>query len=916
MPVLQANCLSCHGDKTSASGGLWLGNRNAMLKGGANGPAIDLKNPAKSLLVKAINYQGLQMPPSGKLPKAQIEILTRWVRMGAPFAVGTDKVAAPVAKHGPPQVNAETMSFWSFRPAKRPAVPQVRQTDWVKNPIDAFVLAKLESSGMKPAPRATRSALIRRAYYDLIGLPPSPDEVRTFAADTSANSYEKLIDRLLASPQYGEKWGRHWLDLVRFAETNSYERDGPKPNAWRYRDYVIKSLNEDKPYDQFVMEQLAGDELLQSARVSGTPALDVGANNSYTAAVSRHGSPRELFAPTTRSSTHNPVSGPLRFAPRFPDALIATGYFRLGIWDDEPSDPLQALYDDLDDIASTTGQVFLGLTVGCARCHDHKIDPMPQKDYYRFLSFFSGLTRFGERSPASIYEASLRPIAPEAETKKQRAEIVAHRAKVKLVERELSDIESRFLKDLSPVEKEEFKNEGARIDIARKHVPASLSQEDVDRYAKLFAEKMRIEEFQPAALDMALCVTELGSKPRPTHVLMRGNPHVEGDLVEPGFPSVLSPPAPDITNFETSESCGRRLALAKWIASPENPLTARVIVNRVWQYHFGRGIVRTPSNFGLMGSKPTHPELLDWLASELTNPAMDDGRWTMDDGSGTNSLAHRASRITFADSGQLTNDDRDVATPLTHRASRITSAFLPSSIVHRPSSNPVPWSLKRLHKLIMLSNTYQMASTSEPAALAKDPENDLMWRFEMRRLQAEEIRDSILAVNGSLNLQIGGPSIYTEIPKEVLAGQSRPGDGWGKSTREQECRRSVYVFVKRSLITPVIASFDGPETDFTCPVRFATTQPTQALGLLNSTFINEQARVFAAYLKQRAGIESLAQVRLALQRVLQREPAANEIDRGVRFIAAAMRDHKLDLNEALKQFCVVALSLNEFIYLD
>ncbi|HEU4752667.1 MAG TPA: DUF1549 domain-containing protein, partial [Armatimonadota bacterium] len=327
-PVLEEKCVSCHsGEKPQ--GGLRLTSREAVLKGGGSGPAVNISKPEQSLLVAAVNYSGRRMPPQGKLPQKQIDALTQWVRMGLPWPSGEQASLEPKAHAGPPQVTPETMKFWSFQPVRRPQPPQVKQKAWVHNPIDQFILARLEKEGLKPNPPASRAVLIRRAYYDLIGLPPSAAEVQAFVSDPSPNAWEKVVDRLLASPQYGEKWGRHWLDLVRYAESNSYERDGTKPNAWRYRDYVIQSLNQDKPYDQFITEQLAGDEI----------------------------------------------------SPRTPERLIATGYYRLGLWDDEPADPEQALYDDLDDIANTTGQVFLGMTIGCARCHDHKLDPVPQKDY-------------------------------------------------------------------------------------------------------------------------------------------------------------------------------------------------------------------------------------------------------------------------------------------------------------------------------------------------------------------------------------------------------------------------------------------------------------------------------------------------------------------------------------------------------
>ncbi|HZP82023.1 MAG TPA: PSD1 and planctomycete cytochrome C domain-containing protein, partial [Chthonomonadaceae bacterium] len=686
LPILQNNCFSCHSG-AKPMGGLRLTGRQDILQGGQSGPAAVPQKPEESLIIRAINYQGRQMPPTGKLPQAQIEVLTQWVKKGLPWPRDGKAIPEPTKHFTPPQVTPETMRFWSFQPVRRPAIPKVRQKSWVRNPIDAFVLKRLEAAGLAPSPPASKAALIRRVTYDLTGLPPSPEQVQAFLADTSPDAYEKLVDRLLASPRYGEKWGRHWLDLVRYAETNSYERDGPKPNAWRYRDYVIQSFNQDKPYTRFLTEQLAGDELPN----------------------------------------------------RTPEQLIATGYYRLGLWDDEPADSQQALYDDLDDIVSTTGQVFLGLTINCARCHDHKLDPIPQKDYYRFLSFFNGLTRYGEGSPESVAAASLRPIALESEIQKNKAEVAAYEAKKKANQDASLAIEQKVMADLAPVEKEEFRNEDARPAILRKRVPKRLSQAEFDRYLALSEERKALEKAAPKALDMALCVTEVGTTPRETHILLRGNPHVEGDTVAPGFPSVLNPPAPNIAPCAASGTSGRRTALARWIASERNPLTARVMVNRVWHYHFGRGIVRTPSDFGFQGAKPTHPELLDWLAAE------------------------------FMARG---------------------------------------WRLKPLHRLILLSSTYRMASQANPRALAKDPANDLLWRFDMRRLEAEEVRDSILAVNGSLNLKMGGPSIYPVMPEAVLAGQSMPGAGWGQSPPEEQRRRSVYIHVKRSLITPILASFD------------------------------------------------------------------------------------------------------------
>lgn len=725
-PVLAENCYRCHGEKKQR-GELRLDSLAAILEGGGRGPAIVPGQPEKSLLIKAIGHEDkdLKMPEDKKLPREQIDALTQWVKMGAPWPGATQAAAGP--KKGEFVISDRDRAHWSLQPVKRPAVPAVKNAGWVKNPIDAFILAGLEAKGLVPNLPASRQELLRRVTYDLTGLPPTPAEVAAFLADAAPDAYPRLVERLLDSPRYGEKWARHWLDLVRYAETNSFERDNPKPNVWRYRDYVIRAFNSDKPYDLFLKEQLAGDELGRSD----------------------------------------------------PDAIIATGYYRLGIWDDEPSDPVLARYDGLDDIVATTGQVMLGLTFDCARCHNHKIDPIAQKDYYRLLAFFHNINHFRNGGPTD-------------------------------------------------------------------EMPIFTSPEVSKVYA---AEARALEEKrnQTPPAERALCVTESGPTAPETFVLMRGNPHVKGDKVEPAFPSVFNLPDPVLPPRKPgARTSGRRLVLANWIASPANPLTARVMVNRLWQHHFGRGIVRSPNDFGLHGFRPTHPELLDWLASE------------------------------FVAKG---------------------------------------WSMKAMHRLILTSNAYRMSSRGNPQALTADPMNDLFWRFDMRRLSGEEIRDSILAVSGNLNLKMFGPSVYPEIPREVLAGQSVPGRGWPVSPPDEQNRRSVYVHVKRSLLLPILESFDLAETDRTTPVRFSTTQPTQALGMLNGDFLNKQARVFADRLRKEAGADAKAQVRLALMLATSRTPTDAEIDRGLRFIDAVRQDGA-SAATALDLYCLLVLNLNEFVYLD
>lgn len=813
VPILQAHCFSCHGAEPKIQGGLRLTSRVTILEGGESGPAVSVDSPDESLLLEAIRYESFEMPPKGKLPQAQIEILTRWVSMGLPWS--DEAAAAALKPHAVPKVDEKARQFWAFKPVAHPKVPEVQNKAWVRNLIDAFILAKLEARGFAPAPMADKPALLRRLHYAVTGLPPSPEEVDAFIADSSPDAYERRVDQLLASRHYGEHWGRHWLDLVRYAETNSFERDGPKPNAWKYRDYVIQALNEDKPYDQFIREQLAGDEL----------------------------------EPVTR------------------DGVVATGFYRLGLWDDEPADRELSYYDQLDDIVSTTGQAFLGLTIGCARCHDHKIDPFPQKDYYKFLAFFHGINSYGNGPEAQrIVESESATVGASSGALAAGVKIQPFRDDAggsakptdefsrKLVEikQQIASIEESVGKNLVAGMRDDFAHVENRQRILEGQVGTTITSKEFARYCELVKEKDLLELSRPATAEAVLAVIERGHEPRETFVLARGNPAGKEDMVQPGFPSVLGPAAaidPAIPAApQGSLSAGRRKIVADWIADRDNPLTSRVIVNRLWQYNFGRGLVRSSSNFGYMGTPPTHPELLDWLAGELA-------------------------------------------------ANRMR--------------------LKPLQRMLLTSNAFRMSSKADPAVAEQDPENDLISHFDLRRLSAEEIRDSILAVCGNLNLsKSGGPSVYPPIPREVLAGQSMPGSGWGKSTPEEQASRSVFVFVKRSLAVPLLASFDAPDPDGPCPVRFTTTQPSQALGLLNSQFLAEQSQLLAENLQQVAGPDPTAQVRLALRRTLQRMPTDAEVDRGLKFIVQLQDEEKLSPKVALSRFCLLAINLNEFVFLN
>jgi mono/diheme cytochrome c family protein len=767
-PIFTKRCFACHGPD-AFEGGLQLHKRERALAELDSGErAIVPGNTEASAIVERIaaDDPDYRMPPKGKaLEKDQIELIRRWIAEGA-----------------------EWQSHWAFRPPQPQSTPAVKNKDWVKNPIDAFILRRLEDAGLSPAPPADKVALIRRAHHDLTGLAPTPEEVDRFLADSSPDAYEKLIDRLLASPHYGERWGRHWLDLVRYAETNSFERDGPKQNAWRYRDYVIRSFNDDKPYDQFIREQLAGDEL---------PEV------------------------TT-------------------DSIIATGYYRLGLWDDEPADEKQARFDELDDIVSTTSQVLLGLTVNCARCHDHKIDPIPQADYYRFLAYFHEVYPFGTRADQLTWNQT------DIGGSEVAAEHQALAAQQEQIREEQQAIEQRGIAKMSA--EDQRKTEGdERAAVLREKLKEFLSDEDWQRYTELRALARELRRKKLPSREMALSVKCMPQPPE-TFILQRGNPHVPGEKVEPGVPEIFAsknPPIPERT--AGAKSSGRRLALANWIASPNNMLTGRVMANRVWQSHFGRGIVRSTNNFGQIGDRPTQPELLDWLAAEFTR----DG-----------------------------------------------------------------WRLKSLHRTIMHSNAYRMSSQSNSEGLAKDPTNDLFWRFDMRRLSGEEIRDSIHAITGLLNSKMYGPSIYPEISAEVMAGQSMPGAGWGKSSQEEQARRSIYIHVKRSLITPILADFDFPETDVSCAARFATVQPAQALGMLNGKFLHDQAEAFAARLRREAGDDRRAQVKRAMRLAILREPHEREIERGLALIESLKQKHGASDEAALKYFCLFVLNLNEFVYLD
>ncbi|MDB4544637.1 PSD1 and planctomycete cytochrome C domain-containing protein [Akkermansiaceae bacterium] len=948
-PLLEDHCVRCHGGKDSkghvkAKSGLQLISRKGIVIGGDHGSAFDEKEPEKSLLLHVVSYEddNLQMPPKGKLNEEARAVLLDWVKRGMPWTPEDADVLLEVEEDDKSitTINEFSKSRWSYQPMSRPEVPVVDNAEW-KAPIDAFIYDGVSKKGLQPNAPASRAELIRRAYYNLTGLSPTLAEVREFENDKSPNSWEKVIDRLLASTAYGEKWGRHWLDLVRYAETNGFERDSDKPFVWRYRDYVIKALNEDKPYNQFLIEQLAGDELAK---------------------------------------------------PTF-DSMAATGYHHLMQWDDEPADRKQHYYDVLDDNVRTTTEVMLGMTVGCARCHDHKGDPISQEDYYHLMSFFRGIV------PFSRGEGPVEKIVFDGVDDGYEAVLAAHRQHGENLKKELAKIEKRLLVSLGKGESDSqgpvrwlvsdartkkpqewhysttpadgwsevgfraenhqwktgksgfgtqgpgmivntqwaspelwlqtsflleeipkslklslhhdenvqifvngqpvIQRDGFRADydevmadqkflealqVGRNVIAAHISQTQggqyfdfgisvveksrsleslltskggeeaeknlVNRWKRLKEDVRKNETELPKRGVEILTAKETGKDLPPTYLHIRGSANAE-DLdkeMTPRIPGIFGGEELAVEHPANGRnSSGRRTALAKWIARDDNPRTSRVMMNRVWQHHFGRGICRSSNDFGFLGEDPTQPELLDWLASE------------------------------FVAQG---------------------------------------WSLKKMHKMIMMSRAFQMSSKGTPDALAKDPDNDSFWRFDMRRLTAEEVRDSILAVSGTLNRKMGGPGVFIPLPEEVLATSSKKGGAWGKSSPEDEVRRTVYVKVKRSMVPPQLADLDVADTDTTCPVRFATTVPTQALGFLNSKFMNDQAKIFADRLRREAGEDRKDRVRLGLELALARPAKERELEYSHEFFDAMREKHGLSEEEALERFALLVLNLNEFIFLD
>jgi hypothetical protein len=715
----------------------------------------------------------------------------------------------------PPAVAAAERPHWAFQPPTRPAPPAVRNRDWVRTPVDVFILARLEQAGLRPAPPAGRLTLLRRITFDLTGLPPTPAEQEAFLADTAPGAYERLVERLLASPHYGERWAQHWLDVARYAETNGYEADGERPQAWRYRDYVVRALNDDKPYDRFVTEQLAGDLL---AGAADTPA-------------------------------------------RKAELLVAAGFNRCGPVHQTSGnvDAAVGRQEELTEMTSAVGAAFLGLTVACARCHDHKFDPIPQKDYYHLQAFFSAarprevdLATAAERADfdrrtKELNEqlAPLRKELKELEAPYQKRLREAKRAKLEPAYRQALDTEA---KQRTAEQKKLAADAEVLLKVTWDEVVAALSPADRDRRAALRRRVHELEAHKPAPPAKAWTVADGGGKLE-TAVLKRGNPHNPGARVGPDFPRALRRPGADDPRD--------RIELARWLTRPDHPLTARVIVNRLWQHHFGKGLVRTPNDFGTRGEPPTHPELLDWLATELVRG---------------------------------------------------------------------DWSLKHLHRVMVLSNTYQQSSRSAGSRAnpqSADPDNRLLWRMNRRRLEGEALRDNALAVSGALDRRLGGPMVRVPLEPEVyelIFTEGEP-DGLWPVTPDARAhnRRSLYLFHKRNVRLPLLEAFDQPDTLTSCPVRAVSTFAPQALILLNGPFLQSRAKALAGRLGREAGPAAADRVRWAYRLALGRPARPAELRLALDFLAGQarlLRDRPDADQAALADFCLALLNCNEFLYVE
>ncbi len=737
-PVLQTYCFSCHSAQADeVAAGLRFDSPLRLAEGGDSGPVIDTDNVDRSLLLRALRHQdGLEMPlDQAALPSEVVADFVKWIEMGAPDPRGELPTAS-----GADDVSRSQESWrshWAFQPVERPAIPRVIDNVWVRSPVDAFILARLENRTWRPASMTDKATWIRRVTFDLTGLPPTLTEVVAFQRDSSPFAFEKVVDRLLASPRYGERWAQHWLDVVRYAESEGFEYDRRLPGAWRFRDYVIAAFNRDKPFDQFVREQLAGDEL---------DSADT-------------------------------------------ELLSASVFHRLGAVRRNAGNPEIALSRNevLTERTNILGEAFLGLTVGCARCHNHKLEPISQRDYYRLQAYLAAT----EEHDTLLVSAS---------------------------------------------ERAEYERSTKRIELRRKQLRELLQTASAEELPRIRRELTELAQQQPVPPPMIPGIRDNLEKRTPIHVLRRGNWDNKGDVVGPRPLQIFV--ADDLPELP-ADTANPRSALADWLTDARHPLTARVIVNRLWQAHFGAGIVETTNDFGTHGGQPSHPELLDWLASEL--------------------VAHG-------------------------------------------------WRLKPLQRLIVLSSAYRMSTQSPetPEYATVDPANRLLWRFNRRRLTAEELRDSMLAVSGQLNLQVGGASVMTPVDPELTKLLYDPKQWTVTADTSQHCRRSIYLMAKRNLRLPFFEAFDAPALQTSCPRRQTSTHGIQALEMLNGTLSNQMATAFANRLEVESHGDPQQIVRRAFRLALGRAPSDEECRLSVAFLG----------EQTTTEFALAIFNLNGFCYLE
>ncbi|MCM2369278.1 DUF1553 domain-containing protein [Aporhodopirellula aestuarii] len=744
-PLLVKHCYECHSDGES-SGELRLDTFADLMIGGESGdPAIVPGKPGESLLIDAINYESVEMPPDGKLSDHEIQTLTRWVAIGAPWP-GADP-NAPLRKRE--QFDDADRAWWAIQPLRKPRVPNPQGNRWAFNPIDHFIAERMVSEGLSPAPEATKTQLVRRLYLDVTGLPPTPGQVDAFLNDNSSDAYECLVDTLLNSKEYGEHAARQWLDLVRYADSDGYRADGFRPQAWRYRDYVIKSFNNDKPYDRFVQEQLAGDEMF----------------------------PDDL------------------------DAQIALGYLRHWVYEWNIRDAPTQWNTIIEDLTDTTADVFMAMGLQCAKCHNHKFDPLLQKDYFRLRAFFAPIM------PRDI------PVASGEEIARYDAALELWEVKTATIRDEIAEIEQpyrdkyrdeaidRFPGDIQAIartpEEQRTAYEDQMAYLVQRQVQAEYNRldsvikgEKKERLVELRRKLKAFDSLKPKSLPIAMAVTEVLKPAPPTSI-----PKFKDKLIEPGVPTIIEASPLPIDPNPSLATNGRRTALARWITNPENPLTARVIANRIWQSHFGRGLAENPSDFGILGGPPSHPELLDWLATQL----IEEG-----------------------------------------------------------------WSLKSLHRTILLSATYRQ-STRHPEFAAYhqiDPTNDYYWRHDTSRLTAEQIRDSLLVTSGRMKSRTGGPSAHGDSPY-----------------------RSIYTRQMRNSPDQLLNSFDLPQFFSSNSSRNTTTTPIQSLLMFNSDQMLSYARSLAEVVSRQSG-DLETRVAIAWKRAFGRDATPSEVKSSLAFIAA------------------------------